>query len=206
MLWPSAASCPLGDELRDEVELFVLVERLVEHQLEDRLRVGREALVRVPRRHVARPSDGDAVLGLRECDVADRACSRRRRGRASMPFCDRYVMIVPRPFWLDNYLKPKILDGCPQLRGGPPVLNLSAATPHSFGAKAAQPTSRVRFIGKCVLRPGERRKFVEMPAQLLPHRRLHRRVERRDAVERDLVADDVVGRRQHPAPRAACGK
>ena len=52
---------PFGDQLGDELELRVLIERLVEHQLEQRLRVRRETLVGVPARDVARPADGDGV-------------------------------------------------------------------------------------------------------------------------------------------------
>ncbi len=47
--------------VRDQLELRVLIERLVEDHLEDRLRVRDEALVRIPARHVLRPTDGDAV-------------------------------------------------------------------------------------------------------------------------------------------------
>ena len=52
---------PLGGEVGHERELRVLINGLVEHELEDRLRVGLEALVRIPGRHIARPAERDRV-------------------------------------------------------------------------------------------------------------------------------------------------
>ena len=48
---------PALDQMRNEFQLRVLIERLIEHRLEDRLRVGREALIGIPGRHVVRPAD-----------------------------------------------------------------------------------------------------------------------------------------------------
>ncbi len=58
---PVGRELPFGHELRDQRQLGVLIERLIEHELEDRLRIGRETLVRVPRGHVARPADRHGV-------------------------------------------------------------------------------------------------------------------------------------------------
>jgi hypothetical protein len=54
-----------------------LLKRLIEHELEDRLRVRGEAPVRVPRGNVARPADRDHVVRLR--------CSAPRRGEQRAP-------------------------------------------------------------------------------------------------------------------------
>ena len=89
MLRPSGASSQLGDQMRHELELRVLVERLVEHQLEDRLRVRREALVGIPGWHIARPADRHRVIGR----AHDRGCRKRRRGhaeKAAASCCERH--------------------------------------------------------------------------------------------------------------------
>ena len=52
---------PALDQMRNQFQLRVLVERLIEHRLEDRLRVRRKTLIGVPGRHVVRPADGRRV-------------------------------------------------------------------------------------------------------------------------------------------------
>jgi hypothetical protein len=65
---------PFRDQLGDQIELGVLIQRLVEHQLEDRLRVRREPLIGIPGRHVARPADGQRIGGLRQGETAVGEC------------------------------------------------------------------------------------------------------------------------------------
>ena len=54
---------PALDQMRNQFQLRILVERLIEHRLEDRLRVGRKTLIGIPGRHVVRPADGRGVAG-----------------------------------------------------------------------------------------------------------------------------------------------
>src|SRR6266487_1654253 len=78
--------------------------KLVFDQLEDRLRVGREALVRVPRGHVARPADGHRVLALRDCDIAQKRAAKAAGARAEKLQCRSAIEFHdhPRPVgcWL----------------------------------------------------------------------------------------------------------
>ena len=62
------------DQMRDQLEMRILIERLVEHGLEDRLRIRRESLIRIPGGHVVRPSDGGGVVG------GSKRTGKRRRG------------------------------------------------------------------------------------------------------------------------------
>ena len=80
--------------MRDEFELRVLIERLIVNRLEDRLRVGREALIGIPGGNVVRPADGRGIVGApmrataapsRPAAVPMASCKNdRRRSRYAM--------------------------------------------------------------------------------------------------------------------------
>jgi hypothetical protein len=74
---------PLLDEVRDKAQLRVLIERLVEHRLENRLCIRREALVGVPGRNVSGPADGHVVGGRQGAPGADARCQQLQKRAAS---------------------------------------------------------------------------------------------------------------------------
>jgi hypothetical protein len=67
---------PALDQMRNQVELRILVERLIENGFEDRLRIRREPLVGIPRRDIVRPSDRDRIIAGGGCAHCPGARSR----------------------------------------------------------------------------------------------------------------------------------
>ncbi len=91
---------PVLEQVRHQMQLRILADRLVVDHLEDRLGVRREALVGIPSRDVVRPGDGDGIgVGgnrplrphpraggaerqhLQECPASHRKCHRSPRTR-----------------------------------------------------------------------------------------------------------------------------
>src|SRR5262249_55956448 len=75
----------------------ILIERLVEHRFEDRLRIRREALIGIPRRNVVRPSDRRRVIGSRAADPRrpeNRRARQRRFQEGPSLQLDRHGMLL----------------------------------------------------------------------------------------------------------------
>jgi hypothetical protein len=53
---------PVLDQVRNELELGILIQRLIEERLEDGLSIRREALIGIPGRDVAWPSHGGGII------------------------------------------------------------------------------------------------------------------------------------------------
>ena len=76
---------PACDQMRHQPEARILVQRLVEYRLEQRLSIGREALVGVPSWHIARPGDRYCVIGCARGSLVSQAWPRScRAGRGEL--------------------------------------------------------------------------------------------------------------------------
>ena len=151
--------------VRDKLELRVLIERLVEDHLEDRLRVRDEALVRVPARHVLRPTDGDAVgLGGKRLDAARERASaaEAERGRAEQgpTAVSAKAVLMEKPRQRANCFKLKVTSSRgatgwdrspgsggrqgPGRRGKP--LRSSSGSAHALAEAFLQPAGEGTFL------------------------------------------------------------
>ena len=97
---------------------------------------------------------------------------------------------------LSNYFKAKMYSQCSQQA----VCRSFARRVHLRGSfavlLAVHPTALHEKVG---VSTRERRKLLEVCAQFLSDRRLHRLVEVVDAVEHNLVTNQVIDRRPFPA-------
>jgi hypothetical protein len=59
---PVLRKIPALDQVRNELELGILIQRLIEERLEDGLSIRREALIGIPGRDVAWPSHGGGII------------------------------------------------------------------------------------------------------------------------------------------------